>query len=75
MGEIAEAMAYRVKYRKVNSAGQAKKILLRIENLGCHMKNRGGVYPAGCRCKSLCLEVVLAARALHEAGWLEVAGY
>ena len=57
---IVAAMAYRVKYRKVNSAGQAIKILLRIENLGVHMKNRGGVYPAGIRCKSLCGDVVLA---------------
>ena len=59
-GLIVAAMAYRVKYRKVNSAGQAKKILLRIENLGVHMKNRGGVYPAGIRCRSLYVDVLVA---------------
>ena len=59
-GLIVAAMAYRVKYRKVNSAGQAKKILLRTENLGVHMKNRGGVYPAGITCKGLCVDVLPA---------------
>ena len=59
-GLIVAAMAYRVKYRKVNSAGQGKKTPVRVESMGVHMKNRGGVYPAGIRCKSLCGDVVLA---------------
>ena len=59
-GLIVAAMAYRVKYRKVNSAGQAKMIPVRVESMGVHMKNRGGVYPAGIRCKGLCADVVVA---------------
>ena len=57
---MVAAMAYRVKYRKVNSAGQAKKILVRVESLGVQRKNRGGVYPAGIRCKGLCMDVLPA---------------
>ena len=30
----------------------------RCWNFGCHRKNRGGVYPSGKRCKSLCKEVL-----------------
>ena len=51
-GLMVAAMAYRVKYRKV------KKMSARVESMGVHKKNRGGVYPAGPRCKSLCANVV-----------------
>ena len=34
------------------------KVRLPIGALGVHQKNRGGVYPAGVRCKSLCEDVV-----------------
>ena len=59
-GLMVAAMAYRVKYRKVNPDGKARKIPVRIESMGVHRKNRGGVYPAGIRCKSLCAEVLEA---------------
>ena len=51
---MVQAMAWRVKYRKTTSDGKILKMKLRIEALGVHPKNRGGVYPAGVRCKSLC---------------------
>ena len=59
-GLMVAAMAYRVKYRKMGSDGKAVKIAVRIENMGVHKKNRGSVYPAGVRCKSLCVEVLEA---------------
>ena len=59
-GLMIAAMAYRVKYRKVDRDGKAMKIRVRVENMGVHWKNRGGVYPAGVRCKSLVVEVVEA---------------
>ena len=55
---MVEASAYRAKYRKVNSDGKAIKTLLHIESLGVHQKNRGGNYPGGPRCKSLCVTVL-----------------
>ena len=36
---IVAGMAYRVKYRKVNTAGVAKKIPVHIESMGVHRKN------------------------------------
>jgi hypothetical protein len=59
-GLMVAAMAYRVKYRKMGSDGKAVKIAVRIEHMGVHKKNRGSVYPAGVRCKSLCVEVLEA---------------
>ena len=59
-GLMVAAMAYRVKYRKADTDGRVSKMNLRIEGLGTHKKNRGGVYPAGVRCKSLCVEVLEA---------------
>jgi hypothetical protein len=59
-GLMVAGMAYRVKYRKVNTAGEAIKIYVHIGTSGVHEKNRGGVYPNGIRCKSLCVEVVQA---------------
>ena len=50
-------MAWRVKYRKCDHNGKAIKVKFHIGSLGVHPKNRGGVYPAGIRCKSLCTEV------------------
>ena len=63
-GLMADAMAYRVKYRKVNNAGKVVKPFLHIDSIGVHKKNRGGVYPGGLRCKSLCVTVL-------EAGFLK----
>ena len=51
---IMAAMAFLVEYRRV------RKINVRIGSMGVHKKNRGGVYPAGIRCKSLCVEVLEA---------------
>ena len=60
MGLIARAMAWRVKYRKVDNAGQPIRMLLRVDFLGVHKNNRGGVFPAGLRCRSLCGDVLHA---------------
>ena len=70
---MVAAMAYRVKYRKVDSNGKAIKVWLRIENMGVHKKNRGGIYPAGVRCKSLCVEVVGAGFVKEEVGHAVIA--
>ena len=55
---ISYAAAMRVKYRKTNADGKAVKRTLAIGSMGVHPQNRGGLYPAGCRCKGL-LESVL----------------
>ena len=57
---MTAAMAWRVKYRKIDHDGKVIRLKLRIESLGVHPKNRGGVYPAGVRCKGLCVDVVEA---------------
>ena len=57
-GLMTMAMAYRVKYRQTDSDGKVVRKRVHIQSLGVHKKNRGGVYPAGVRCKSLCAEVV-----------------
>ena len=59
-GLMVAAMAFRVKYRKTDTDGKVVKSNVRIAELGVHRKNRGGVYPAGVRCVSLCEEVVPA---------------
>ena len=62
MGEIAEAMAFPVKYRKVYHEGNPNEgpIRLPIQTLGIHENNRNGVFPTGLRCKSLCEKVFTA---------------
>ena len=62
---MVAAMAYRVKYRKVDNAGKALKVRVGVEGMGVHKHNRGGLYPAGVRCKSLC-ETVLDAGFLKD---------
>ena len=57
-GIVKAAAAWRIKYRKTGPKGEVLKIRLRIDNLGVHRSNRGGVYPAGVRCKSLCVDVM-----------------
>ena len=57
---MAAGMALRVKYRKVDNEGNALRVNLPIAILGCHPKNRAGVYASGLRCKELCSEVVEA---------------
>ena len=61
------AMAWRVKYRKADLDGRALKLKQRIESLGVHPGNRGGVYPSGLRCRSLCRAVVQAGFSKEEA--------
>ena len=51
-------MAWRVKYRQTDADGKVIRAFVNIGTLGVHKKNRGGVYPAGKRCRSLCIEVV-----------------
>jgi hypothetical protein len=55
---MVQASAFRAKYRKVDLDGKAIKTVLPIESLGVHQKNRGGNYPGGYRCKSLCVTVL-----------------
>ena len=57
-GLLTAAMAFRVKYRKADANGVAKKTFVPIGSLGVHARNRGGVYPSGMRVKSLCQEVL-----------------
>ena len=50
---VMAAMAWRVKYRKAGAEQEVAKLKHRIENLCVRPENRGSVYPAGLRCKSL----------------------
>ena len=51
-------MAWRVKYRQTDENGKVMKIVLDIGSLGVHQQNRGSLYPAGRRCKNLCIDVL-----------------
>jgi len=53
-------MCWRVKYRKKGADGEMVRIKVRVESTGVHKKNRGSVYPAGVRCKSLSVDVLEA---------------
>jgi len=55
---ITAAMAYRAKYRRAHEDGKVMRVKLAVGYLGVHPRNRGGVYPAGVRCKTLCREVL-----------------
>ena len=55
-GNMIAAMAWRVKYRLMDRDARPIKLTLPIQSLGVHPKNRGGVYPAGVRVRSLCQE-------------------
>ena len=57
---ITAAMAWRVKYRKTDPNGSIIRVRLQVGSLDVHSKNRGGVYPGGIRCKSLCVDVLEA---------------
>ena len=50
-GLLVKAMAWRVKYREGSN-------MRRVENMGVHKLNRGGLYPAGIRCKSMFVDVM-----------------
>ena len=58
MGQVAAAAAFRAKYSRKDLNGKVQKVRLRIEHLGVHPKNRGGVYPSGLRCKALGTDVL-----------------
>ena len=56
---ITVASAWRAKYRKVTpNDNMMVRVKIRVECLGVHPKNRGGVFPAGIRCRNLCTEVI-----------------
>ena len=55
---VTAAACWRVKYRLVTKDNVIIRKKIRIEYLGVHPKNRGGVYPAGVRVKSLAVEVL-----------------
>ena len=65
-GSMVQGMAYRVKYRKTDKDGKVVRVRTMIQQLGTHSKNRGGVYPAGVRCKSLVESVILDAGFVKE---------
>lgn len=70
---MTQAMAWRVKYRKKDSEGNCVRLQLRIESLGVHQGNRGGVYPAGVRCKSLCVDALEVGFVKEEVNHLVIA--
>ena len=57
---MVKAMAWRVKYRKVDEANHPIKQMLPIGQTGPHPGNRGGVYACGDRVQSLCMDVLKA---------------
>ncbi len=57
-GLMTAAMCYRVKYREYGDEGKPIKRHLHVGVLGVDKKNRGGAYPGGLRCKTLCQTVV-----------------
>ena len=59
-GPMVKAMAWRVKYRKVDEANHPIKQMLPIGQTGPHPGNRGGVYACGDRVQSLCMDVLKA---------------
>ena len=59
-GLVCKAMAYRVKYRKLDKDAHALKMMLQVQGIGVHPGNRGGVFPSGSRCKHLNQEVIEA---------------
>ena len=59
-GVMVAAMAYRVKYRKVDDNDRPIRQMLPIGQTGPHPKNRGGVYAAGDRVVGLCKDVLKA---------------
>ena len=60
------AMAWRVKYRKVDLDNRPVRKKLRVGTLGVHPKNRGGVYPGGLRCVTLAEDVLVTNGFLKE---------
>ena len=59
-GPMVAGMALRVKYRKLDSEGKIVRKKIPLQSLGVHPKNRGGVYAAGLRVRSLAIETVEA---------------
>ena len=57
---MTAAACWRVNYRKTTPDGEMIRKKQRVESLGVHPKNRGGVYPAGVRCQSLTVDVIEA---------------
>ena len=70
---MTAAMAWRVKYRKVDVEGEALKMFIPIEQLGVHQGSLPGVYPAGVRCKRLCEDVMARGFVKHECNHAGVA--
>ncbi len=74
-GLMTAAMCYRVKYREYGDEGKPIKRHLHVGVLGVDKKNRGGAYPGGLRCKTLCQTVVTGGFMKEEvteeglAGW------
>ena len=73
VGNVVQAMAWRVKYRLEDKEGRAIRSKLPIRSLGVHPRNRGGVYPGGVRTRSLCKEVVEAGFVKEEVNHAGVA--
>ena len=57
-GLITQAMSLRVKYRQVDSDGKIVRKKVHLQASGVHPMNRGGMFPSGIRCRSLCEDVI-----------------
>ena len=55
---VTVAMAWRAKYSKLDHDGKPLRTTERIDHLGVHPQNRGGVCPAGVSCMALWQDVV-----------------
>ena len=72
-GIITAGMAWRVKYRVLDGSGEVVKRHCPILYLGVHLRNRGGIYPSGVRCKGLGVDVVAEGFAKEECNHAGVA--
>ena len=70
---VTAAMAYRVKYRLVDSLGKVLRAVARVGTCGGHKGNRGGVYPSGVRCRTLLTEILNVGFVKEEANHVAIA--
>ena len=59
-GTVTQACAFRAKYRLVDTSGHGIRARTLVNYLAPNTANRGGVYPAGIRCKQLLQDVLVS---------------
>ena len=59
-GTVTQACAFRAKYRLVDTSGHVIRARTLVNYLAPNTANRGGVYPAGIRCKQLLQDVLVS---------------